>query len=64
MMKIVEQSLAHNDLLNKYVKEKSFKIRAKAKEYVLEKIIETTELNEEHEKDEQFKEKNNNEELE
>ena len=48
MMKIVEKLLAHNDLLNKHVKEKIFKIRATAKEQVSAKRIETTELIEEH----------------
>jgi len=37
MMRIVEQLLAHNYLLNKHIKEKSFKIRATAKENVPEK---------------------------
>lgn len=49
MMEIEEKLLAHNDLLNKNVKEKIFKIRAKAKENMQAKIIETTGLNEEHE---------------
>ena len=31
MMKIVQQSLEHGDLLNKHIKEKSFKIRATVK---------------------------------
>ena len=34
VMKIVEQSLAHDDLLNKHVKQKSFKIRATEKEHM------------------------------
>ena len=62
MMNVVEKSLVHHDLLNKHIKEESLKIRATAKDYVPEKIIETTELNEDHDKDEQFNVKNNNEE--
>ena len=45
IMNIVEQLLGHNDLLDKHIKEKSFKIRATSKKHVPEKIIETTELN-------------------
>ena len=62
MMKIVETLLAHDDLLNEHVKEKSFKTRATAKYFVQAKIIEATELNEENDKDKQFNAKNNNEE--
>ena len=45
MIKIAWKLLAHNDLLNKHVKEKSIKIREKAKEDLPEKITETTVLN-------------------
>ena len=62
MIKIAWKLLAHNDLLNKHVKEKSFKTRATAKYFVQAKIIEATELNEENDKDKQFNAKNNNEE--
>ena len=34
MMKIVDQSLERGDLLNKHIKEKSFKIRATVKTFV------------------------------
>ena len=34
IMKILEQLLAHDDLLNKHVKQKSFKIRATEKEHM------------------------------
>ena len=37
MIKIVEQLLAHDALLNEHVNDKSFKIRATAKENVPEK---------------------------
>ena len=50
MMKIVEQLLAQNKLLNKHVKEKSFKIRAIAKDHVPAKRIVIFELNEGNEK--------------
>ena len=45
MIKILEQLLAHNDLLNENIKEKSFKIRATAKECAPAKRIEATESN-------------------
>ena len=59
IMKILEQILEHNDLLNKCIKENIFKIRAIAKELVPEKI-ETIESNEENGKDQKIKVKNNN----
>ena len=49
MMKIVGQLLEHNELLNKCIKDNSFKIRATAK------IIEKTEANEVKAKDETIK---------
>ena len=43
MMKIVEKLLAHDELLNKCIKEENFKIRAKATECVPEKRTVTAE---------------------
>ena len=55
MMKVVEQLLEHNDLLNKCIKEKSFKIITTGKKCGLAKRFETTELNEGNEKDKKIK---------
>ena len=54
--------MSHYELLNKHIKEKSFKIRATSTEHVPAKRTTTAESNEGNEEYKQFRVKNNNEE--